>query len=113
MKGGHGATIQASHGCKPVGVSAANVSGITHSPTGEHSLGLEFKHSALSSNTMHYALRTMHYIKILFLLILKVKTRAIDFGKMEQYNQNKSPLRIENPFSSKGTSCLRRLYIGL
>ena len=59
MKGGHGATIQASHGCKPVGVSAANVSGITHSPTGEHSLGLEFKHSALSSK--YYALCTTHY----------------------------------------------------
>ena len=59
MKGGHGATIQASHGCKPVGVSTANVSGITNLPTGEQSLGIEFKQYALRSK--YYALCTTHY----------------------------------------------------
>ena len=36
LEGGNGAIIQASHGCKPVGVSVANV--ITHSPTDEQNV---------------------------------------------------------------------------
>ena len=61
------------------GNEVREANGITHLPTGEQSLGIEFKQYALRSK--YYALRTIY--KILFHLILNVNTRAIDFRKME------------------------------
>ena len=51
MKGGNGAIIQASHGCKPVGVSETNV--FTLSPQGEQvARGVKsfFKHEIHEKN---------------------------------------------------------------